>query len=424
MTRAAQDTFFASRWVDRPAHARELEPAALPAGFRAAGVEAGIKPEGLDVGLLACDGPEAASAARFTSSAVVGAPVEVTRAAALERLRAVVASSGNANVGDGARGLATARAAQARAAEALGLEQEVVAVAATGVIGRELPRERLVAGVARAATDLDTDAERFSEALMTTDRAPKRACLEVDLPSGTVRLAAQAKGAGMIAPAFATVLCFLETDAALDAGTLDLLTGVTVKRSLDRISVDGQLSTSDTLVSLASGAAGVRVEPETPDELALGEAMDALLRQLALAVVADGEGAARVGRVVARGAPEVVEPVARAVADSPLVKTALHGGDPNFGRVLQAAGMALAGDGWGALQGGPLAVDLEIEGRRLVTAGVAAALDEADLRELERAVSGPEVEYSITVPGEGGEVELFFSDLSHDYVTLNAEYTT
>ncbi|MDP8944039.1 MAG: bifunctional ornithine acetyltransferase/N-acetylglutamate synthase, partial [Actinomycetota bacterium] len=295
---------------------------------------------------------------------------------------------------------------------------EQVGVAATGLTGRELPRERLVEGIRSAAAGLAEDGRAFSEAILTTDRGPKRACVEVELPAGTVRLAAQAKGAGMIAPDFATVLCFVETDAALDAETLDLLTGVTVKRSFDRISVDGQLSTSDTVFVLASGASGVRVEFASPNELALGEAMDALLRQLALEVVADGEGAARVGRVVVRGAAEVVEPVARAVADSPLVKTALHGADPNFGRILQATGQALAATG------APFEVDLEVEGRRLVAGGTGVELDPTEWRALEEAVRAPEVEYLLSVPGEGGETEVFFSDLSHEYVTLNAEYTT
>ena len=160
-----------------------------------------------------------------------------------------------------------------------------------------------------------------------------------------MRLAAQAKGGGMISPNFATMLCFVQTDAALSAETADLLTGVTVKRSFDRISVDGQLSTNDAVFLMANGASGVEIEPQTPDELALGEALDALLRQLAVMMVADGEGASRVGRVVVTGSGELVEPVARSVANSPLVKTALFGSDPNFGRILQAVGQAMAGRG-------------------------------------------------------------------------------
>jgi glutamate N-acetyltransferase/amino-acid N-acetyltransferase len=249
---------------------------------------------------------------------------------------------------------------------------------------------------------------------MTSDIAPKRACLEVTVPSGTVHLSAQAKGAGMISPRFATMFCFVQTDAALSAETADLLTGVTVKRSFDRISVDGQLSTSDTVFMLANGASGVSIEPETQDELRFGEALDALLRQLALAIVGDGEGARRVGRIVVRGASDAVEPVARAVANSPLVKTALHGGDPNFGRILQAAGMAFGPDR-------EFVVDLEIEGQRVVTAGEAVV---DSLEQVTPLVQGDEVEYTLTVPGEGGETEVFFSDLSVDYVRFNAEYTT
>ena len=404
-------TFFRSRWVERPHHVTELDPAALPAGFRAAGVAAGIKSSGLDVAVLASDEPETVSAARFTTNARVGAPVMASREAALERLRAVVANSGCSNVGDGARGLETALAMQIAAAEELGLEPREVAVASTGVIGTELPRDKVVSGVRAACGALGPDVDDFSQAILTSDAGPKRACLEVALPSGTVRLAAQAKGAGMISPRHATMFCFIETDAALDASTLDLLTGVCVKRSFDRISVDGQLSTSDTVVALANGASNVRVDPESADELALGEALDALLRQLALEIVHDGEGARRVGRVVVTGDPDNVEPVARAVANSPLVKSALHGGDPNFGRILQAAGQV-----WPP--GDPFIVDLEIEGHQVVSAGDVVEPAPAEL------VQGDEVEYALTLPGEGGETEVFFSDLSPEYVNFNAEYTS
>jgi glutamate N-acetyltransferase/amino-acid N-acetyltransferase len=414
---SAPATFFRSRWVERPAHVTELDPAGLPVGFRAGGVAAGIKPEGLDVGVLASDAEDTVSAAHFTTNARVGAPVMVSREADLDHLRAVAANSGCSNVGDGRRGYETALAMQAAAAERLGVDPLQVGLASTGVIGTELPREKVVEGVRAACAGLGPDAAAFSEAILTSDAGPKRACLEVELPGGRIRLAAQAKGAGMISPRFATMFCFVQTDARVSAETLDLLTGVCVKRSFDRISVDGQLSTSDTVIALANGAAGVEVEPETPEELALGEAMDALLRQLAIEIVADGEGAARIGRVVARGREDAVEAVARAVADSPLVKTALHGGDPNFGRVLQAAGQA-----WP--RGEQFVADLEIEGRQVVSAGDAIDLSPEEQRELEAAVQAPEVEFVLTVPGEGGETEVFFSDLSEEYVTYNASYTS
>ena len=409
--------FFRSRWVERPASARELEPGTLPLGFRAAGAAAGLKPRGLDVGVLVSDESGTTSAARFTTNALVGAPVAVSCEAALGLLRAVVANSAYANVSDGERGMATARESQAAAADLLDLPAERIGLASTGKIAVELPHERLIEGIATAVANLGPDGLGFSEAILTTDRGPKRASLELTLPSGTVRLAAQAKGAGMISPRFATMLCFVQTDAALDAETLDLLTGVCVKRSFDRISVDGQLSTSDTVYALASGASGVRVDQQTEDELRFGEALDALLRQLALEIVADGEGATRVGRVVVRGADELVEPVARAVADSPLVKTALHGADPNFGRILQATGQVLAGRA-------PFVVDLDIEGHRVASAGQELKLSAEEWQALERAVAGPEVEIELTVPGSGGETEVFFSDLTHDYVSINADYST
>jgi glutamate N-acetyltransferase / amino-acid N-acetyltransferase len=413
----AAATFFRSRWIERPEHVTELDPAALPAGFRAAGVAAGLKPDGLDVGVLTSDAPGTVSAARFTTNARVGAPVVVSRQADLGRLRAVVANSGGSNTGDGERGLETARAMQGAAAEELGVEPAQVGVASTGVIGIELPREPAVGGVRAACAALGDDAADFSAAILTSDSGPKRACLEIELSGGPVRLAAQAKGAGMIQPRFATMFCFVQTDAELDQETVDLLTGVCVKRSFDRISVDGQLSTSDTVFALAGGASGVRVEPEGSDELRLGEALDALLRQLALEIVADGEGARRVGRIAVEGRPDAVEPIARAIANSPLVKAALHGGDPNFGRILQAAGAVWPPDV-------PFVADLEIEGRQLVSAGDAIGLSASDLRELEELVSGDEVEYRLAIPGEGGETEVFFSDLSPEYARYNAEYTS
>jgi glutamate N-acetyltransferase/amino-acid N-acetyltransferase len=407
--------FFGSRWIERPEHVSELKPTELPLGFRAAGVAAGLKqPDAPDVGVLYAERPETVSAARFTTNARVGAPVAASREADLDRLRVVVANSGCSNTGDGARGLETARATQALAAELLRVEPVQVGVASTGVIGTELPRQKLLGGVREAVARLGGDADGFSRSILTSDRAPKRACLEVSLPEGQVRLSAQAKGAGMISPRFATMLCFVQTDAEMSAETVELLTSVTVKRSFDRITVDGQLSTSDTLFVLAGGAAGVRIEPESAGELRFGEAMDALLRQLALLIVSDGEGAKRVGRIVVRGDSEAVEPVARAVANSNLVKTALHGGDPNFGRILQAAGMAYP-------PGNGFVADLEIEGR-LVVSGGEAVVD--DLRELEPLVQRQEVEYVLTLPGDGGETEVFFSDLSPEYVHFNAEYTT
>jgi glutamate N-acetyltransferase/amino-acid N-acetyltransferase len=410
--------FFASRWVDVPEWVREDPGGGLPAGFRAAGVAAGLKPSGAtDVGLLVSDAPDTTSAARFTRSGVLAAPVLLTQERArLDALRAVVANSGNANAATGGRGLDDAAKMQGAAAMAAGVQADQVAVASTGVIGVPLDSRAVVGGLARARAELRADGDGdFAAAIMTTDAFEKRAALEVELSGGTVRLCAQAKGAGMIQPAFATMLCFVQTDAALAAETADLLLGVCVKRSFDRISVDGQLSTNDTAILMCSGASGVAAQAESEDELRFGQALDALLRQLALAIVRDGEGARRVARVIVRGGhDESVEAAARAVANSPLVKAALHGGDPNWGRIVQAVGMALPGTA-------PLAVDVGIEGVQVCARGAAIAFDQA---ELAQRVARDEVEYVVELPGDGHETEVFFSDLSHEYVTINSDYTT
>jgi glutamate N-acetyltransferase/amino-acid N-acetyltransferase len=422
MSAAAQlpaSPFFRSRWVPAPEHVIELAPGAgLPAGFRAAGVAAGIKPSGKpDVALLVCDSPQATSAARFTATGTPAAPVQLSRERCrLDALRVVLANSGCANAATGRRGLDDAAKTQGAAALAAGVDPACVLLASTGGISHHLPVDAMLKGILAARGLLDRDGDgALQAAIQTTDLFEKRANLEVRLPSGTVRLNAQCKGAGMISPRFATMLCFVQTDAAVSAETADLLLGVCVKRSFDRASVDGQLSTNDTAVLMCSGASGVHVETESEDELRLGEALDALLRQLAIMMVADGEGAGRIARVQVQGGDAIdVEAVARAIGNSPLVKAALNGGDPNWGRIIQAVGAALLGRD-------PVPVDISIEGIEVCSAGMAIPYDEAALA---RAVQAPEVDYEVRLPGDGAEAELFFSDLSHEYVTINADYTT
>ena len=296
---------FASRWAEPPDFVTEVPEGGLAAGFRAAGVAAGIKPSGdPDLGLLVCSEPGAVSAARFTASGVLAAPVVLMQTRCrLDALRAVVVNSGNANAATGNRGLEDAARMQGAAAMAAGVHEEQVGVASTGVIGVPMPMDGVPRGVLGAREELAPDGDvAFWRAIATTDAFEKRLTLDVALPAGaTVRVSAQAKGAGMIQPQFATMLCFVQTDAALRAETADLLLGVCVKRSFDRISVDGQLSTNDTAILIASGASGVTIEPESEDELRFGEALDYLLRRLAMLIVRDGEGSRRVGRVVVHG---------------------------------------------------------------------------------------------------------------------------
>jgi glutamate N-acetyltransferase / amino-acid N-acetyltransferase len=385
----AAGTFLRSRWVEVPDGTAEGDPARLAPGFRAAGVSARIKPSGEpDVGLIACDREDVRSALLVTRNAAAAAPVRVCiddceRGA----LRAVVANSGNANASTGEQGYRDALAMQAAAAEALGVEPAAVAVAQTGVIGVPLPIEAVLAGIADAAPMLSPDgAIELTRAIMTTDRGPK-ACT---LSAGGVTLSAQAKGAGMIEPGFATMLCFVQTDAQVTDPEA-VLRGA-VSRSFERITVDGQMSTNDTVVLQASGASGLPL----PDGL-----LDAALLQLALDVVADGEGASRIARVdVSEAASnEEAERVARAVANSQLVQTALAGRDPNWGRVAQAAGMALAGE----------RID-ELGPDRIDASDLGSDAEEAELR--------------VRLGRGEGSARVYFSDLTCDYVRLNAEYTT
>jgi glutamate N-acetyltransferase/amino-acid N-acetyltransferase len=378
-----------SRWVDIPAGAEELDPGELAPGFRAGAAACGLKGGGeTDVGLLACDAGAVRSALLLTPNAAAAAPVRLCRdevdGAAV---RAAVVNSGNANAATGEQGLADARAMRDAAAIALGLEPRGVAVAETGVIGVPLQVGDVLAGIEEAAGRLSADGgAEFAEAIMTTDRAPKA----LTLRAGDVTVSAQAKGAGMIRPGFATMLCFVQTDA--EVGDPEAALREATAASWERITVDGQMSTNDTVLLQSTGAARAPL----PEGL-----LEAVLLRLALEVVADGEGASRVGRIEVRGAADDAEAerVARAVANSPLVKTAMYGRDPNWGRIAQAAGMALAGEDVGEL--GPDVIDAD-----------------------ELGDDGDEAEISLTLGRGEGRAHMYFSDLTPEYIRINAEYTT
>jgi glutamate N-acetyltransferase/amino-acid N-acetyltransferase len=381
--------FFRSRWVGRPEGVTELDPDTLAPGFRAAGAACGLKESGgTDVGLLACEAGPVPSALLLTRNASAAAPVRVCRERCdRSAIAAVVVNSGNANAETGEAGYRDALAIRDEAAARLGLAPPSVAVAETGTIGIPLDTARVKAGIGEAAAALSASGGgEFAEAILTTDRFPKRCALR----AGGVTLSAQAKGAGMIEPGFATMLCFVQTDAAIPDPGEALREAVGC--SFERITVDGQMSTNDTVVLQASGAAAAPL----PEGL-----LEAVLMQLALAIVADGEGATRVGRIEVSGAAgdQEAERVARAIANSPLVKTALFGRDPNWGRIAQAAGMALAGE------------DLEEIG--------SGAIDAAELAE-----ETAEAEIGVTLRRGRGRAHVFFSDLGYEYVRINAEYMT
>ncbi len=381
--------FFRSRWVNAPAGVEELDPAQLAPGFRAGGAHCGLKSGGrTDVGLLVCDAEEVSSAMVLTRNASAAAPIRICRDEVDSGdVRAAVVNSGNANAETGEQGLADARAMCERTATALGLEARQVAVAETGTIGVPLPIEAVLTGIAEAAPTLASGGgTAFSDAILTTDRWPKRCTLH----GGGVTLSAQAKGAGMIEPNMATMLCFVQTDAVVP--DVDALLRAAVDASFNRITVDGQMSTNDTVLLQASGASGQPL----PEGL-----LEAVLMQLAIEIVRDGEGAARTARIeVTEAASQAeAERVSRAIANSPLVKTALFGRDPNWGRIAQAAGAALVGE------------DLDEIG--------ADSIDAAELGgETEEAEIGLRL-------GRGEHAaHVWFSDLGYEYVRINAEYTT
>ncbi len=383
------DGFFRSRWVEAPRGVEELEPSQLAPGFRAGGAHVGLKGGGAtDVGLLVCDAERVDSALVLTRNASAAAPIRVCRDVVDQaHVRAAVVNSGNANAETGEKGFADALAMSERAADALGLETAQVAVAETGVIGVPMPMGSVLQGIEAASTGLAADnADVFAEAITTTDRWRKLVTLTMD----GVTLSAQAKGAGMIQPNMATMLCFVQTDAVVaDPATA-------LKRSVDlsfnRITVDGQMSTNDTVLLQATGASG------RPLPAGL---LEAVLLQLAVEIVRDGEGSARAGRVDVTGAADrgEAERVARAIANSPLVKTALYGRDPNWGRIAQAAGAALAGADMDEI--GAESIDATELGADVPEANIALRLSRGDAR-----------------------AYVYFADLGHEYVTLNAEYTT
>jgi glutamate N-acetyltransferase / amino-acid N-acetyltransferase len=341
-----------------------------------------------DVGVLACDEPGVRSALALTRNAAAAAPVRVCRDDCdQEAIRAVAVNSGNANAATGEQGYRDALAMRDAAAESLHVEPRTVAVAETGTIGVPLDIEAATSGVLEAVEGLHAGGgDDFAQAILTTDKGPKRCALR----AGEVTVSAQAKGAGMIEPGFATMLCFIQTDAELvdpDAALRSALAG-----SMERITVDGQLSTNDTVLLQVTGAAGAPM----PDGV-----LEAVLLQLALEIVADGEGASRVGRVEVTAAKDEdeAERVARAIANSPLVKTALFGRDSNWGRIGQAAGMALAGE------------ELDELGPDRIQAA-------------ELASDAPEAELSVRLGRGDASAHVYFSDLTHDYIRINAEYTT
>jgi glutamate N-acetyltransferase/amino-acid N-acetyltransferase len=394
--------------------------AVLVPGFRFSGVHCGIKPEGLDLALIVSDAP-ASAAGVFTRSTVVGAPVELSRALVRSgRSRGVVVNSGISNVAMGARGLKNAEAMSRAACRAIGAGDGEVLVASTGVIGEPLPMAKVRRGIRAAAAALSErglpDAAR---AIMTTDTVPKIASRQIRLAGRDVTLAGIAKGSGMIEPHMATMLAFLVTDAAASPAFLRGLLRGTADATFNRLTIDGEMSTSDTLLLFANGAAGQPVlhGPRSPGARRFREALTEVATALTRDLARDGEGATRLVTVRVEGARSSAEAErgARRIANSALVKTAIFGGDPNWGRILQTLGAAR--------------VRLQLDRAEVRLCGVVvfrqgASTGPAARRRAAVGHASPEIEILVKLGSGRAKASVWTCDLTTDYVRINAEYTT
>lgn len=396
----------------------------LPKGFRVAAGTFGLKPSGSpDMAMIVADQPcEAAGV--FTTNKVPGAPVTVSKHH-LRRphIQAIICNSGCSNVCNGEAGIRDAKAMCRMTADQLGCTAEQVLVCSTGVIGRPLPMEKISVGIPNLASKLargrNAD-EAVAKAILTTDLIKKTAYRRVALNGKTIHLAGIAKGSGMIAPNMATMLAFITTDAAIDAELLSGALKQATSATFNRLSVDHDTSTSDSVLILASGAAGNRRITKTGRDLeTFTEALQNICRELAYQIIADGEGVTRLFRVTVNGAKSEkdADRVGRSIVGSPLVKTAVHGADPNWGRLLMAVGKSGA-----AVK--PDRLSLDIADLRVLNHGTPATLSAAAQKRLDRAMQQDEVMFTVDLGIGNASVQWLGCDLSREYIAINADYTT
>jgi len=388
-------------------------------GFRAAGVRVGLKqdPQAPDLGLLVSD-LDASAAAVFTTHQFPAAPVLWDREhVRWDALRVIAANSGNANACTGAAGLDNARQMAEAAAHAVQADADQAFVASTGKIGQRLPIDPIARGIAEAAWQLSPDGGAdFARAIMTTDTRPKEAAVRWALSGAEVTLGGAAKGAGMIAPHLATMLVFLTTDAAIEPGPLAQALRRAIDLSFNRLSIDGCMSTNDTVVIIANGKAGNRPLTEAAELESFTAALTEVCESLAVQIADDGEGAAHRIEVEVAGARSEMEAetLARAVAESALVKTAVHGADPNWGRIVAAAGQC-------GIPLDPQAVTVYIQDVEVFAHGEPRAFDEAALSE---KMQSPAVKIRLGLGSGDGAARVLSCDLTAEYVRFNADYHT
>ena len=393
----------------------------IPKGFRFGGVAAGLKPQRRDLALVVSDHP-AAAAGVFTRNKAAAAPVQDARTRVpAEGMRAILANSGNANALTGPAGLDDVSVIRTAVADALGVQKRAVLTASTGVIGARLPAMKIVTALPALVEQLGDHPDLAAEAIITTDTRIKMTSREVVLGGKTAVVSAICKGSGMLAPQLATTLCLIVTDAAVSPPALQEILGRAVKRTLNMVTVDGETSTNDTVYLLANGLAGnARVTEAGPDLDRLETALTDLLGEMARAMAADGEGATRMLEVEVTGAPdeEIAAECARAITSSPLVKTALFGADPNWGRILATVGARAGARGWTAVD--PFKARVVMQGIPVFAGGAPADFDRDALRVRLRE---SRVDVSVDLAAGPGRAVAWGCDLSYDYVKINADYS-
>jgi glutamate N-acetyltransferase/amino-acid N-acetyltransferase len=388
-----------------------------PKGFRAGAAKAGVKTgvaERLDVGMIVSDHP-CTAAGVFTTNQVIAAPCVITRKhLGRGALRGIVANSGIANACTGEEGDRAAEAMAQAAAKAIGCSPYEIGVASTGVIGWQLPMDRIAKAIGEIRPS-EAGFGDFSSAIMTTDTKPKLVTAEANVDGVIVRALGVAKGSGMIHPNMATLLSFVVTDADVPADALQSITKRAARRSFNAISVDGDTSTNDMLLVLANGAAGVPQKYENAIVAADG-LISWVCEKLARLIVADGEGVTKVFQVDVKGAASLEDATraARTITTSNLVKTAIHGADPNWGRIIAAAGRSGA-------KIDDRKASIRIGGLDVFRDGTPVRFDPADLR---RAFEQKEIVIELTLGLGGWDATAWGTDLSAEYVRINADYTT
>lgn len=391
-----------------------------PQKFKAAGVKAGIKKSGKeDIAIIYSEIP-AAVAAVFTTNAMAAAPVYISREVAHKgTARAIVINSGCANACTGEQGMQDAKSMVSMTAAALQLDDSEVLVASTGIIGVALPMEKVEAGIKKAANTLSVEGyEGAMQAIMTTDTFSKSCAYELVIGGKPVRIAGIAKGAGMIHPNMATMLCFITTDAAIGSAALDQALKAAVNLSFNMITVDGDTSTNDMLAVLANGAAGNSLidSADHPDYPVFLDALKTVATYLAQQVVRDGEGATKFLEITVTNATSFAnaKQVAMSIAKSPLVKTAFFGQDPNWGRILCATGYSGA-------EVDPWKTSLSIGGIDIVKAGLGVQYDEPALRKI---MAEHDIKIVVDLGLGTAEATVWTCDFSYEYVKINGEYHT